>query len=121
MRDGQTRRRADGRWARAAALGLFLLVCASARLPAQSISVNQNPVVAAPVVLHWPTPGGVARVEVFTITGLPVASANFASDVGRWQWDLTSQTGAPVANGGYYIVVTLSDNSRLRRRLLIAR
>jgi hypothetical protein len=94
------------------------------RLTAQTpaaISVNQNPVVAAPVVLHWPTPGGVARVDVFTITGESVTFVTFPSDVGRWQWDLTNQAGAPVANGAYYIVVTLSDNSRLRRRLLVAR
>ena len=85
------------------------------------ISVNQNPVVAAPVVLHWPTPGGQARVDVYTMTGAPVTFVTFASDVGRWPWDLTSLSGAPVANGAYYIVVTLSDNTRLRRRLLVAR
>jgi hypothetical protein len=106
-------------------LGTALLVAlAPARLCAQApatISVNQNPVVAAPVVLHWPTPGGVARVDVFTITGEPVVIVTFPSDVGRWPWDLTNQTGAPVANGAYYIVVTLSDNTRLRRRLLVAR
>lgn len=92
----------------------------SAQAPA-TISVNQNPVVAAPVVLHWPTPGGAARVDVYTITGVPVVFVTFASDVGRWPWDLTNQAGMPVVNGAYYIVVTLSDNTRLRRRLLVAR
>jgi hypothetical protein len=110
----------------AGALAIALLsACPSVRLSAQAapltISVNQNPVVAPPVVLHWPTPGGAARVGVYTITGIPVIGVPFASDVGRWQWDLTNQTGAPVANGAYYIVVTLSDNTRLRRRLLVAR
>lgn len=109
----------------AGALAIALLfVCSPARLTAQApaaISVNQNPVVAAPVVLHWPTPGGVARVDVFTITGEPVTFVSLPSDIGRWQWDLTNQTGAAVANGAYYIVVTLSDNSRLQRRLLVAR
>ena len=32
-----------------------------------------------------------------------------------------NQNGAPVVNGAYYVVVTLSDNTRLRRRLLVAR
>jgi hypothetical protein len=102
----------------------LMLVLSPVRLAAQApaaISVNQNPVVASPVVLHWPTPGGVARVDVFTITGGPVTFVSFPSDVGRWQWDLTNLAGAPVANGAYYIVVTLSDNSRLQRRLLVAR
>jgi hypothetical protein len=102
----------------------LMLVMSPVRLVAQApaaISVNQNPVVAAPVVLHWPTPGGVARVDVFTITGEPVTFVTFPSDVGRWQWDLTNLAGVPVANGAYYIVVTLSDNSRLQRRLLLAR
>jgi hypothetical protein len=108
-----------------AALGIALLsACLPVRLSAQApaaIAVNQNPVVAAPVVLHWPTPGGVARADVFTITGESVTSVTFASDVGRWQWDLTNQNGAPIVNGAYYIVVTLSDNTRLQRRLLVAR
>ncbi|MFI5280049.1 MAG: hypothetical protein ACHQU1_06120 [Gemmatimonadales bacterium] len=103
-----------------AALALAVL---PASMPAQTaaISINQNPVVVAPVVLHWPTPGGVTRVDVFTVTGAPVTSETFASDAGRWPWDLTNQNGAPVVNGAYYIVVTLSDNTRLRRRLLVAR
>ena len=129
MTDGRTVGRTDGRWFIAALGAALLTVCPSVRLSAQTtppqgpaaISVNQNPVVAAPVVLHWPTPGGAARVEVFTITGEAVTLVAFASDVGRWQWDLTNVNGAAVANGAYYIVVTLSDNTRLRRRLLVAR
>jgi hypothetical protein len=103
---------------------MVLIAGPPARLPAQVppvISVNQNPVAIAPVVLHWPTPGGSARATVYTTTGTPVADTTFAADTGRWQWDLTSRTGGPVPNGAYYIVVTLSDNSRLRRRLLVAR
>jgi len=114
----------DGKLLIAATCALLLPVYPSTRLHAQAppaISVNQNPVVAAPVVLHWPTPGGAARADVYTIKGEPVTSVNFASDVGRWQWDLTNSSGAAVVNGAYYIVVTLSDNSRLRRRLLVAR
>jgi hypothetical protein len=125
MRGGRAVGRSGGPW-RLLTLGALLVLTAVPpyRLTAQApaaISVNQNPVVAAPVVLHWPTPGGVARVDVYTITGVPVAFVTFASDPGRWPWDLTNQTGAPVANGAYYIVVTLSDNTRLRRRLLVAR
>lgn len=112
----------------AAALGMALCIGVShaqaQTTPPQgpaAISVNQNPVVAAPVVLRWPTPGGAAHVDVFTITGDPVTTVAFASDTGRWQWDLTNLNGAAVANGAYYVVVTLSDNSRLRRRLLVAR
>ena len=124
--DGQSGNlRAGGGRVRLALLLLLLPVYPSTRLPAQSappsISVNQNPATAAPLVFHWPTPGGAARVNVYTITGLPVIDTAFASDVGRWAWNLTSLAGAPVANGAYYIVVTLSDNSRLRRRVLVAR
>ncbi|MFI5206799.1 MAG: hypothetical protein ACHQU8_04245 [Gemmatimonadales bacterium] len=124
MTGGRAVGRTGGRWV-AATLGAIVFLSASPPVPlsaqAPAISVNQNPVVAAPVVLHWPTPGGVARVDVYTITGQPVTFVTFASDVGRWPWDLTNQTGVPVANGAYYIVVTLSDNTRLRRRLLVAR
>ncbi len=124
MNGGRADSRTGGRIL-VATLGAVLLSAGPpVRLSAQAapvISVNQNPVAAPPVVLHWPTPGGAARADVYTITGMPVIGVTFASDVGRWQWDLTNQTGAPVANGAYYVVVTLSDNTRLRRRLLVAR
>ena len=86
-----------------------------------SINVSQNPVTAPPVTLHWAAAAGTARVEVYSLTGVHVTSADLPNDPGRWQWDLTADTGRPVANGAYFIVLTLGDNTRLRRRLLVAR
>ena len=107
---------------------LVLCACPALRLAAQapplppSIAVSANPVRAAPVNLHWPTVGGIARVQIFTLTGAPVTSATLtAPDPGSFTWDLTTSDGRPVANGGYFIVVTLGDNTRLGRRLLVAR
>jgi hypothetical protein len=104
---------------------IFLLgTCPALRLAAQappSIAVSANPVRAQPVTLHWPSVGGVARVEIFTLTGAPVTSTTLTPDPGAWTWDLTTADGRPVTNGGYFIVVTLGDNTRLGRRLLVAR
>lgn len=126
MSDGRTVRRSDGRM-RLGALGVVALsVCPSVRLSAQAppppvISVSANPVTATAVTLHWPSPGGLARVDVYTLTGSPVRTVSLPNDTGRWQWDLTNDAGRPVANGAYFIVVTLGDNTRLSRRLLVAR
>ena len=103
---------------------IVLSAVASVRLVAQapnntSITVSANPVTAAPVILHWPAVAGTASVQVFTLTGLAVVSAT--STTARWQWDLTNADGQAVANGTYLIVVTLPDNTRLRRRLQVAR
>jgi hypothetical protein len=106
---------------------IFLLcTCPALRLAAQapppSIAVSANPVRVAPVTLHWPSVGGIARVDIFGLTGAPVTSATLtAPDPGSWIWDLTTADGRPVVNGGYFIVVTLGDNTRLGRRLLVAR
>ncbi len=105
---------------------IFLLgTCPALRLAAQappSIAVSANPVRAAPVTLHWPSVGGIARVEIFALTGAPVTSATLtAPDPGSWTWDLTTTDGRPATNGAYFIIVTLGDNTRLGRRLLVAR
>ncbi len=84
-----------------------------------SITVSANPVTAAPVIVHWPPVAGTATVQVFTLTGLAVVNATSAT--ARWQWDLTNADGQAVANGTYLLVVTLPDNTRLRRRLQVAR
>src|SRR5262249_47745097 len=117
MTDGRT-----GGWAVGALAMTLVLLSAGppARLSAQapnntSITVSANPVTAAPVIGHWPPVAGTASVQVFTITGLAVITAT--STTARWQWDLTNADGQAVANGTYLIVVTLPDNTRLRRRL----
>jgi hypothetical protein len=104
---------------------ILLCTCPVLPLAAQaspSIAVSANPVRAAPVTLHWPSVGGIARVEIFALTGAPVTSVTLtAPDPGSWIWDLTTADGRPATNGGYFIVITLGDNSRLGRRLLVAR
>ena len=91
------------------------------QLPAPAIEVSANPVRAAPLTLRWLPATGTARVDVFSITGSRVNSVSLAPDPGRWVWDLTSADGRPVANGAYYLLLTLSDGSVARRRLLVAR
>jgi hypothetical protein len=88
---------------------------------ADPIAVSANPVRGDQVTLHWPAGTGVARVEIFSLTGTRVAEASFASDPGRWVWDLTVGAGQRAANGAYAVVVTREDGTRLRRRLLVAR
>jgi hypothetical protein len=92
-------------------------------LPAQAptITVSANPVRTSSVTLHWPASGGTAEVRVFSQTGALVAREVLASDPGRWVWNLQTSAGESVANGPYYIVVSLSDGTRLSRRLLLAR
>jgi len=88
---------------------------------APAIDVSANPVRGSSVTLHWPAGTGNAVVEVFSVMGTRVTTATLAPDPGRWVWDLTTEQGRPAANGGYYLVVTLGDGTRLRRRLLVAR
>lgn len=122
---GRTVRRSVG----AGGLALFLTVCPSHRLTVflaaqsqpRSISVSANPVRTNSVTLHWPSGSGTAQVQVFSQLGTLVAREVLASDPGRWVWNLQTSSGESVANGPYYIVVSLSDGTRLRRRLLVAR
>jgi hypothetical protein len=88
---------------------------------APAIEVSANPVTSGTVTLRWPAAAGTAHIEIFSLVGTRIAGADLPGDPGRWLWDLTTSTGAPVANGAYFIVVTTGDNTRLRRRLLVAR
>jgi len=85
------------------------------------LTVNANPVRAAPLVVQWPTGTGNARAEVFSYTGALVADETLAGDPGLWRWDLTTRSGAAVANGAYIVVVTRGDGVRYRRRVFIVR
>jgi len=85
------------------------------------VEVSANPVTTAPVTLRWPSGTGSARVEIYSLTGTRITGVNLAPDPGRWVWDLTTEAGREVANGPYGIVISRSDGTRLRRRLLVAR
>ncbi len=98
------------------AVGVMLAV-----LQAPVIETSANPVRGSTVTFHWPAGSGSAIVDVFSVTGTRVTTTTLAPDPGRWQWDLTTLPGQPVANGGYYVVVTRSDGVRMRRRQLVAR
>lgn len=121
--------RTVGRSASAVGLVLLLAVWPSDRLTAflaaqsqaGSITVSANPVRSNSVTLHWPAGAGTVSIEVFSQTGTLVAREQLASDPGRWVWNLQTSAGEDVANGPYYIVVSRTDGTRLRRRLLVAR
>jgi hypothetical protein len=88
---------------------------------APGIETSANPVRGTSVTLRWAAGTGNSRVEIFSVMGTRVNAAILSPDPGRWVWDLTTERGQAAANGGYYIVVTLGDGTRLRRRLLVAR
>lgn len=88
---------------------------------ADAVETSANPVRSAPVVLRWPAMAGLARVDVFSLTGTRILSTSLGADVGRWSWDLVGDSGQGVANGAYFIVITRGDGSVLRRRLIVAR
>ena len=92
-----------------------------AQLPPPAIEVSANPVRAAPLTLRWLPGTGTARLEMFSLTGSRVNSVNLSPDPGRFVWDLTTGEGRQVANGAYFIVLTLSDGTVARRRLVVAR
>jgi hypothetical protein len=91
----------------------------NARAP--SLDINANPVTSAPLVLRWAPAAGTTRVDVFSVTGTRVAGVTMSADPGRWDWDLTTSTGARVANGAYYLVLIQGDGTRIQRRVLVAR
>jgi len=93
----------------------------SGALPPPQVEVSANPVRTAPVTLRWLPGTGSARVTVFSVTGTRIAGTSLTTDPGRWQWDLTTDEGRPVANGAYFVVVTLDNGTVMRRRLLVAR
>jgi hypothetical protein len=89
--------------------------------PANPLGISANPVRVAPQVLRWPAGQGAARVQVFSFSGALVADETLPADPGLYRWDLTSLTGALVANGAYVAVVTLADGTRYRRRFFVLR
>ena len=97
---------------------LFTAISAPAT---QTVQTSANPVRAAPVVLRWTAGPGSARADVFSLAGTRVITVDLGADPGRWSWDLTTQAGEPLANGAYFVVITLGDGTHLRRRLLVAR
>ncbi|HWO88753.1 MAG TPA: M14 family metallopeptidase [Gemmatimonadales bacterium] len=88
-----------------------------------ALEINANPVRAAPLVVMWePAPSlGTARVEVHSMLGTRVRRAEIPADPGRWDWDLLTDSGSPVANGAYFVVVSRGDGRRMRRRVFVAR
>jgi hypothetical protein len=97
------------------------ILAATAATQGNPLTVNANPVRAAPLVVRWPTGTGNARAEVFSYAGILVADETLAGDPGLWRWDLTTKAGAAVANGAYIVVVTRGDGVRYRRRVFIVR
>jgi len=97
------------------------MLAASAAAQGNPLTVNANPVRAAPLVVRWPTGTGNARAEVFSYAGGLVADQTLAGDPGLWRWDLTTRSGTAVANGAYIVVVTRGDGVRYRRRVFILR
>ncbi len=88
---------------------------------APAVEVSANPVRQAPVTIRWPAGTGTARVDVLSLLGTRVVSVTLTNDPGRWQWDLMTTSGEPVASGPYVVVVSLGDGTHLRRRLIVAR
>jgi hypothetical protein len=85
------------------------------------LTVNQNPVRSAPLVVRWPAANGNARAQVYSYAATLVADESLAGDPGLWRWDLTTLEGRPVANGAYVVVVTRGDGVRYRRRVFVQR
>ena len=100
---------------------VLLVAALLAALQAPAIETSANPVRGTSVTFHWPAGSGNAMVEIFSVTGTRVTTVTLSPDPGRWVWDLTTENGQAVANGGYYVVVTRSDGTRMRRRQLVAR
>jgi len=88
---------------------------------ANPLTVNANPVRAAPLVVRWPAGTGNARAQIYSYAGALVAEELLAGDPGLWRWDLTNRAGTLVANGAYIVVVTRGDGVRYRRRAFIVR
>jgi hypothetical protein len=85
------------------------------------LTVNANPVRAAPLVVRWPAGSGNATAQVFSYYGTLVAEETLAGDPGLWRWDLATRTGEVLANGAYIVVVTRGDGVRYRRRVFVLR
>ena len=91
--------------------------------PAQGnpLTVNANPVRAAPLVVRWPAAGGNATAQVYSYYGTLVAEETLAGDPGLWRWDLTPMGGGTLANGAYIVVITRGDGVRYRKRVFVQR
>ncbi len=85
------------------------------------LTVNANPVRAAPLVVRWPAGSGNATAQVFSYYGTVVAEETLAGDPGLWRWDLVPKGGGTLANGAYIVVITRGDGVRYRRRVFVQR
>jgi hypothetical protein len=69
-----------------------------------------------------PNPINSASIDIYNIKGRHVRKLDFvsaSSGVQNIQWDLLSQQGVPVANGIYYLKVSINNDHHIRKALIL--
>lgn len=84
----------------------------------EQLNLTQNPVRRSPLIFNFqPT----RSIDIYDFAGRRVRRVTPAVGEVRWEWNLTSENGTPIANGVYVIVTQLQSGAVLRRKLFVAR
>lgn len=84
----------------------------------EQVNLTQNPVRRSPLIFNFqPT----RYIDIYDFTGRRVRRFMPAAGEVRWEWNLTNEDGAPIANGVYVVVMQLQSGAVLRRKLFVAR
>ena len=59
------------------------------------------------------------KIEIYTVSGRPVAKFSSANSTGKLQWDVKNDDGKDAATGGYIAVITGPGGSAVRKLVVI--